>query len=479
MASQTAAIQPLPENTDRASSRRALLEKIVEKVEYAFVCFTIFLYTDAVTMLVLSNGASEGDGFSYDSINYTPVQLLRFLSYAITLFLVICRYKRTIYVLLSNPLFVFANIFIIGSFLWSVDPGTSEVAGFSLFFNMLFAVYLAGRYTLKQQVTMLSYVLLFISILNMVFVGFLPQYGIMGPPVHQGKWRGVFTHKNGTGKMMVLACGVMFVMFNEVKNKYLRWTYVIGLLFALQMINKTQSGGALINTFFVLLIILVVQVFKAETRKFALSIIFLMTSGFLIWVAYVPLMTFGLGLLGKDPTLTGRTDIWEFVGEMISNRPVLGYGVGAFWQGTGGASLYIIERAGWMVPDSHHGFLDLTLQVGYVGTAFVGLMIWQTLLRGLARIRLFKTWVSCWPAVYVLYLSLINMSESSLLASNSIFWTLFCTMNITTAFEAKYLVDFDRFSIPVTSKVNSKESITEDKIVKKLKAASVSTNSSH
>ena len=451
------------------SARRALIDKIVEKVEFAFVFFSFFLFTDAVTMVVLAGGASEGDGFSYDSINYAPVQLLRFANYGLTLFFIACRYKRTIYVLLSNPLFLAANIFISGSFFWSAAPSSSMAAGFSIFFNMLFSVYLAGRYTLKQQLRILSYVMVAIAFLSILFVFFLPQYGVMGPPVHPGKWRGVFTHKNGAGKMMVLACGTMFVMFNEVKNKHLKWMYAFGLFFALMLIDNTQSGGALVNTFFIILIISILQVFKAESRKLALAIIFLITSGVFIGLAYVPLMTFGLGLIGKDPTLTGRTDIWEFVGDMISNRPILGYGLAGFWHGTGGESLYVIERAGWRVPDSHHGFLDLTLQIGYLGTAMVGLMLWQTLLRGLSRIRLFKTWVSSWPAVYVLYLSLINMSESSLLAPNSIFWTLFCTMNITTAFEAKYLVDFDRFG--VIPKSSDRESVTEDQIAGKLKPA--------
>ena len=312
---------------------------------------------------------------------------------------------------------------------------------------MLFAVYLAGRYSLKQQVTMLGYVLFMIAVLNFVFVYAFPHYGIMGGPVHPGAWRGVFTHKNGAGRIMVLACGVMLTMFNEVKDKRLKWMYLVGLLLSLIMIDKSGSGGALVNSVFILLIVVIVQVFKSESRKLFLALVFLASAAIFITAAYVPIMTFALGLIGKDPSLTGRTDIWEYIYTMIGNRPALGYGVGGFWHGEAGASLYVIQRAGWLVPDAHQGFLDLTLQIGIIGASMVVLVMWQTLLRGLARVRLVKSWVSSWPAVYILYISLVNLSESSLLAPNSIFWILVCSMSMTMSYEAKYLVDFERFGL--------------------------------
>ncbi|MEM6252510.1 MAG: O-antigen ligase [Cyanobacteria bacterium P01_D01_bin.156] len=467
MVLQTASASELPpEYTDEEkSSRKIFLEKILEKVEFTFVFVSFFFFTDAVTMVVLSGGASEGDGFSYDSVNYTIVHLFYVIHNFLTILLVACRYKRTLYILLSNPVLIAASAMVGLSFLWSFVPDQSLSAGIFATCNVLFSIYLAGRYTLKQQITILSYVLLTIAILNFVFVYALPQYGIMGPPVHAGAWRGVFTHKNGAGKMMVLTCGVMYTMFNEVKNKRLKWLYALGLLLALQMINKTGSGGALLNSVFILTIVTLLQVFKTETRKLLLSLIFLISAAIFIAVAYVPLMTFALGLIGKDATLTGRTDIWEYIYTMIGHRPVLGYGLGGFWHGTAGPSLYVWQRAGWKVPDAHHGFLDMTLQIGILGSVIVCLGLWQTLLRGLARTRLFKTWISSWPASYVLYIVLINLAESSLLAPNSIFWILICTMGFTTSFEAKYLTDFDRFTLAGNS------NLMGDEIMGKLKSS--------
>lgn len=438
---------PAKQIRKRKSFYKDLLKEIFAKAELAFTYFSLFLFTDAITMVVITEGVSEGQFFTFDQFNFTPVRLLNLVQFGITFLLLAYRYKRTIYVLLSNPLLIATISLISLSFLWSVVPGASFQAGLFVFFNMLFSVYLAGQYTLKRQIKMLSYVLLAITILNFVFVYFFPEYGIMGPPVHAGAWRGVFTHKNGAGRMMVLACSVMFTMFHEAKSKHIKLMYLVGLFLAFLMIDKTRSGGALINSWLIFIITIIIQIFKTESRKLSLSLVFIVTTSVFIALAYIPIMTFVLGLVGKDPTFTGRTDIWEYIHTMISNRPALGYGVAGFWHGEEGVSLYVIERAGWRVPDAHHGFLDALLQVGFIGTAMLSLVLWQTFLRALARVRLFKTWVSSWPAVYILYISLVNLSESSLIAPNSIFWILICSMSMTMSFEAKYLVDFDRFNL--------------------------------
>ena len=429
-------------------------ETALEKIEYAFAFYTFFLYTDAITMVVLSNGASEGDGFSYEQIDFTPVQLLRAVNYLLTLIFVICRYKRSIYILLSNPIFVATNVLIGLSYLWSVTPAVSQGAGMFIVLNALFGVYMAGRFTLKQQVIILGYVWLTIAVLNFIFIFFLPQYGVMGPPVHTGAWRGVFTHKNGAGKMMVLACAVLFTLFNESKYKPRKWMYGIGIYLSLVMINYTGSNSALINSMFVMGLVLAIQIFRTRVHKFVLGLVVMASMAIIISINYDEIMMFALLALGKDPTFSGRTEIWEFVGDMIRIRPVLGWGVAAFWHGMGGeGSRYIIERAGWLVPDSHQGFLDMILQIGYVGASMVCLSLWLTFNRGLARVRLFKTWVSGWPSVAMLYIVFANLSESSLLAPNSIFWILISSMCFTMSFEAKYLMDFDRFGLIQKDKI--------------------------
>ncbi|MGD1950843.1 MAG: O-antigen ligase family protein [Leptolyngbyaceae cyanobacterium] len=437
----------------KVQARRILILEWIERFEYVFAFLSLLIYSDAVLIVIITGGASEGDGFNFLNANYTPVKLFYLANYFITLLLLAFRYKRTLYTLQSNPLFVAISLYIPLSVFWSYAPGDTFSAGIALTFSTLFGVYLASRFSLKQQVMILGYVLVTITVLSLLFAIILPKYGIMGG-IHLGAWRGVFVHKNQAGKIMVMACAVQFMLFNYVKDRYHKWVFLVGIGLSFLMIIQTTSGGALINSVFVMVIVVLTRIFRAEPRKLLISVIFLAATAAFIAMAYNPLMSFTLRLIGKDPTLTGRTDIWEYILIKIGERPALGYGLAAFWRGVNGESVYIFERAGWEVPDSHHGFLDMTLQIGIIGSSMVCLALWQTLLRGIARIRLYGSWLSSWLAVYSLYIVIVNLSETSLLIQNNIFWILTASTSFTASVEAKYLVDINRFGLADKVKIS-------------------------
>ncbi len=64
-------------------------------------------------------------------------------------------------------------------------------------------------------------------------------------------------------------------------------------------------------------------------------------------------------MIGKDPTLTGRTDIWGYVIPYIYQRPLLGWGYVAFWSTTNPAAMVIAEELHWFAPQAHNGLLEM------------------------------------------------------------------------------------------------------------------------
>jgi len=66
--------------------------------------------------------------------------------------------------------------------------------------------------------------------------------------------------------------------------------------------------------------------------------------------------------LGRDDTLTGRTDVWAAVLPAMEREPMLGYGFGSFWTDT--------RRRFYEISDAHNGYLDISLDLGAVGLAF-------------------------------------------------------------------------------------------------------------
>src|SRR5262249_514880 len=68
--------------------------------------------------------------------------------------------------------------------------------------------------------------------------------------------------------------------------------------------------------------------------------------------------------VGKDPSLTGRAELWVQVVDAIRSRFWLGHGYGAFWLGWDGESALIWRVISWRPPTAHNGFLDMGLELG-------------------------------------------------------------------------------------------------------------------
>lgn len=76
--------------------------------------------------------------------------------------------------------------------------------------------------------------------------------------------------------------------------------------------------------------------------------------------------------LGRDPTLTGRTTIWNIV-RTISDSPLVGTGFESFWMGER------LERAqqliGQDIQEAHNGYLELYLNLGWIGVGLLSVLI--------------------------------------------------------------------------------------------------------
>jgi O-antigen ligase len=89
-------------------------------------------------------------------------------------------------------------------------------------------------------------------------------------------------------------------------------------------------------------------------------------------------------MLYHDSTLTGRTIIWEFLQYEIGRRPLVGWGYQSFWLVPNSPSA---EASGWvsLMPNAHNGYYDTTVEMGYVGLAFLYVFIIATL-HGIGRV---------------------------------------------------------------------------------------------
>ncbi|GAA2242048.1 O-antigen ligase family protein [Herbiconiux moechotypicola] len=82
-----------------------------------------------------------------------------------------------------------------------------------------------------------------------------------------------------------------------------------------------------------------------------------------------------LGLFGKSDDLTGRVDIWNSVVSLASERPVFGWGWVSYWVPWVEPFDGLAVRNGVTYLQAHDAWLDVWLQLGFVGLALFAFFV--------------------------------------------------------------------------------------------------------
>jgi exopolysaccharide production protein ExoQ len=397
------------------------MKKLLIFAEQGFTIVALLVYSGAILTVVLSGGAGQSDLVEYDS---SLIRIILFLIYAVTYLLLVLRWKKTIYFLVhSKDIFLYSLIiFTVISIAWSFAPSTTLKNSFTLINSSFFGLYFASRYTLKRQLHLLALNFGIIIVLSFIFAIALPKYGIQGD-LGSPKWRGVFNHKNGLGGKMVTSSVVFFILGYQSKRR--SWLFWGGFSLSMLLLVLSASTSSLLNLLILILAFFAFLIWRWPYQVMIPTLIMLATisQSFYFWFSNNADVLFTS--IGKDSTLTGRTDIWPLVLDMIWKHPWLGYGYGGFWQGWDGESAYIWRIVGWMPTHPHNGYLALTLDLGLLGLGLFLLGFFRSYLQGFALVRGSKTALDIWPLIHMTYIALASLTESSLLESNSLNWILY------------------------------------------------------
>ena len=131
---------------------------------------------------------------------------------------------------------------------------------------------------------------------------------------------------------------------------------------------------------------------------------------------------------GKDPTLTGRTGLWQVMFSLVYERPILGYGIGLFSRPE--IMYQFSAEFGWAAKTTHSSYIDLVLGIGLPGSLVVLAWIIRSMLVALmARTLTYSHGQHLAIAVSVITGVLTIASASSgVLLSNTFMWLLLLSM---------------------------------------------------
>jgi exopolysaccharide production protein ExoQ len=365
------------------------------------------------------------------------------------------RIRGIIDVARHSQAFIALSMLALASTAWSQFPKDSFLIGSYAAVNLCFAFYFVARVDASRQIGILTLLGWLVILTSTAAAILFPAYGTdhQGEAVF-GSWIGIFPHKNWLAIMVVfLVSGAFYVEPSTRSAKTMRNLYIMVSLFVIAM-SHSRTGWIVAAS---LLGYIAVTRFLKKCRPTDRAIVILLSilfGGVAIAVVaeyFRAIMYF----LGKDPTLTGRTRIWELSFHALMQRPLLGYGYRAFWHGLEGASASISLADRWIVPAAHNGFLDLGLGIGILGVGLVLYLMAQAVRNAMICFRRGDSFSAEWFLCLVFLTLVSNVAELTLMVPNHLAWILFVVACVGLSFEAKRGPDWQ-------SRVSRSEDATRD-----------------
>lgn len=408
------AATPVP---PRRLALRRLFAAVGGFVEHALVFLILLAVSDALLPHFVGGGAAA------ESVDGNPaLRRVTIAAGAVSLLLCAIRWRSWWRVARRDSWTLLLVGLALLSLLWSELPEVSLRRGLVLLSTSAFGVFLAARYSPPALLRVLAAVLGASALLSLFFALALPSMGVASG-VHRGAWQGVYTQKNTLGIMMAVSTLVFLLAWRQASRR--RWLLAIGASLSALLLVRSTSATSLVIVATVLVLLPLFRLLRSRHSLAVPTLIFaVLLMGGVATMALVNREAV-LNALGRDPTLTGRTELWRSVLQEGSQRPWLGHGYSAFWMGAESPGVAIWRAVGWEAPNSHNGYLDLWLELGLVG---LGLFALSLLMGGIRAIRLARSVdgaAALWPLVYLSAFVLYNMTEGIILSSSTLLWVLY------------------------------------------------------
>jgi O-antigen ligase len=169
-----------------------------------------------------------------------------------------------------------------------------------------------------------------------------------------------------------------------------------------------------------------------RARKPALLHIFV--ASVVLLALYAAILNPNVGIaaaMGKDPTLTGRTDVWKTVISMAPS-PLFGAGFESFWLGPRLKKLWGIYV--WHPNEAHNGYIEVYLNLGWIGLSLLAIVLMAGYRRVVHRVRLYPDMGNLAMAYFVVAV-VYSLTEAGF-RMFSLVWIAFL-LSISSVFETE------------------------------------------
>ena len=323
----------------------------------------------------------------------------------------------------ENAALVAVITFMLLSIAWSDIPfisfkrWTRELVAVLMAFMVLSEA--SPRKALESILMRMAYIHIPLSI---VLINYFPQLGARYYEAYGITWTGVATHKNGLGALcMIVALLLIWSMVRRWQGHYPQaWkhqtlTEAIYLLATLRLMmgprgSLSYSATSNVAFAFGLIVFCGLVLFNKKRRFLGAGVL----SAFVIFMMIFGIATFFWGgstvssyasSVGRDATLTGRTQIWAILLPGALQKPLGGSGFRGFWTTRTMAALGF--------SSAHSGYLELLISLGFVGIALMSIFYLSTCRKAIRELSRDYDW----GVLFIVFLVIIlihNLAEASL-----------------------------------------------------------------
>ena len=304
--------------------------------------------------------------------------------------------------------------------LWSLFPDVTLRRSIAFLFTTVFGIWLGLRFRFPEIMRLIVVGLSTLMFVSYFMIFAMPEIGLDSAQ-HVGAWKGVFFQKNVTGRMMVWL--ILALVWLDWQKEQSRWVTRPLMILAMLLIVMSQSGTGLITSVLVSVALLSTTMLRGSIRNFvptmallAALLVIMVTAGATFWYDL-------LYALGRDPTMTGRTVLWEHIVHSVGERPLLGYGYAAYWFGFNGPGSSFTRD--WGITSAHSGWLELMLDLGLVGVALVLVLLSRLLFQGFFAARYGNSRPeAAWAFAVGCAMLAVSVSESMFAERHSMNWVI-------------------------------------------------------
>ena len=337
----------------------------------------------------------------------SPVDRIIYIILLISGLWVLAQRSQRVVVLLQRniPILMFFSYCAL-SIVWADDPFVAFKrwikADTELVMILIILTEADPMLTLRRVVTRLGFILFPLSVL---FVKYYPALGRLMTKSWEYEATGVSTQKNSLG-ITCLIYGLTYVWSfraayrdRENPERKRRLGIYAVLLATIAWLLKTCDS---LTSMCVLLMASSVMLIAGHRRLIrqrpAVQVLAAGVIGLSVFALFFDASGSLVETLGRNATLTGRTEIWKQVLQVPIN-PLLGAGFESFWLGERLDRIWSLRHQ--PLNEAHNGYLEVYLNLGWLGIGALAVLLATTYRAVIAKFRQDPEWGSLLVAYFI------------------------------------------------------------------------------